>query len=110
LEWPISFSSFFQVRANFFFIVMTTGQELGHRYVSRFSNVAKLWNATMKQKLRLFAIHQTATSLQWTDNLNPRSRWYLDLDESNRMQSAYFTIHPDSGGALYIMFENHVRS
>jgi hypothetical protein len=24
-------SSFFQVPANFFFIVMTTGQELGHR-------------------------------------------------------------------------------
>jgi hypothetical protein len=29
-------------------------------------------NAKMKQELRLFAIHQTATSLQWTDNLNPR--------------------------------------
>ena len=48
----------------------------------------------MKQKLRLFAIHQTATSLQRTNNLNPRTRWYPALDESNRMKSAYFTIHP----------------
>jgi hypothetical protein len=42
----------------------------------------------MKQKLRLFAIHQTATNLQWTDNLNPRTRWYPVLDESNRTKSA----------------------
>jgi hypothetical protein len=29
----------------------------------------------MKQKLRLFAIHQTATSLQlWIDNLNSKTR------------------------------------
>ena len=48
----------------------------------------------MKQKLRLFAIHQTVTSLQRTNNLNPRTRWYPALDESNRMKSAYFTIHP----------------
>jgi hypothetical protein len=94
LDWPISSSFLFQVPANFFFIVMTTGQELEHWYVSRFSNVAKSWNATMKQKLRLFAIHQTATSLQRTDNLNPGTKWYPALDESNRMQSAYFTIHP----------------
>jgi hypothetical protein len=39
-------------------------------------------------------IHQTATSLQRTDNLNPRTKWYSALDESNRMKSAYFTIHP----------------
>ena len=48
----------------------------------------------MKQKLRLFTIHQTATSLRHTVNLNPRTRWYPALDESNRMKSAYFTIHP----------------
>jgi hypothetical protein len=48
----------------------------------------------MKQKLRLFAIHQTATSLQRTNNPNPRTRWYPTLDESNWMKSAYFTIHP----------------
>jgi hypothetical protein len=48
----------------------------------------------MNQKLRLFAIHRTATSLQHTYNLNPRTRWYPALDESNQMQSAYFTIHP----------------
>jgi hypothetical protein len=47
----------------------------------------------MKQKLRLFAIHQTATSLQRTYNLNPRSRWYPALDESNRMKSTYFIIY-----------------
>jgi hypothetical protein len=47
----------------------------------------------MKQKLHLFVIHQTATSLQRMDNLNPRTMWYLTLDESNRMKSAYFTIH-----------------
>jgi hypothetical protein len=29
----------------------------------------------MKQKLRLFAIHQIATSLQRTNNINPRTRW-----------------------------------
>jgi len=29
LDWPISYF-FFQVPANFFFVVMTTGQELGH--------------------------------------------------------------------------------
>jgi hypothetical protein len=29
LDWPIYYT-FFQVPANFFFIVMTTGQELGH--------------------------------------------------------------------------------
>jgi hypothetical protein len=34
----------------------------------------------MKQKFRMLAIHQTV--------------WYPALDESNRMKSAYFTIHP----------------
>jgi hypothetical protein len=48
----------------------------------------------MKQKLRLFAIHQTTIRLQRTDNLNLRTRWYPALDESNRMKSAYFKIHP----------------
>ena len=48
----------------------------------------------MKQKLHIFAIHQTATSLQRTHNLNCRSRWYPTLDESNKMKSAFFTIHP----------------
>jgi hypothetical protein len=48
----------------------------------------------MKQKLRLFAIHQTAISLQRTNNLSPRTNWYLALDESNHMRFAYFTIHP----------------
>jgi hypothetical protein len=94
LDRPISYL-FFQVPANFFFIVMTTGQELGHWEVSRFSNVTKLWNAIMKQKLRLFAIHQIITSLQRTGDLYPRTRWYLTLDESNQMISAYFAIHPD---------------
>jgi hypothetical protein len=47
----------------------------------------------MKQKLRLFAIHQTATSLQRIDNLNPRTGSHPALDESNEMKSAYFTIH-----------------
>ena len=47
----------------------------------------------MKQKLRLSAIHQIATSLQRTHNLNPRTIWYPALDESNWMKSAYFTIH-----------------
>ena len=56
--------------------------------------MAKLWNAIMKQKLCLFTIHQTATSLQWTNNLNPRTKWYPALDESNRTRSVYFTIHP----------------
>ena len=48
----------------------------------------------MKQKLCLFAIHQTSTSVQQTYNLNPKTRWYLALGESNRMKSAYFIIHP----------------
>jgi hypothetical protein len=47
----------------------------------------------MKQKFCMFIIHQTATSLQWTDNLNTTTR-YPALDESNRMKSAYFTIQP----------------
>ena len=47
----------------------------------------------MKQKLHLLAIHQTAISLQRTDNLNPKTIWYPTLDESNPMKSAYFTIH-----------------
>jgi hypothetical protein len=47
----------------------------------------------MKQKPRMFIIHQTATSLQQADNLNPRTRWYPALDEWNRMISAYFTLH-----------------
>ena len=48
----------------------------------------------MNQKLRLFVIHQTVTSPELTNNLNLRTRWYLTLDESNRMKSAYFTIRP----------------
>jgi hypothetical protein len=48
----------------------------------------------MKQKLPMFVIHQTATNLQRTNNLNPTTRWYPTLDESNRMKSTYFTIHP----------------
>jgi hypothetical protein len=48
----------------------------------------------MKQKIYLFTIHQTATSLQRTNNLNPRTRWYPALDESNRMKSTFLTIHP----------------
>ena len=97
--------------ANFFFIVITTGQKL-RDLISWFSNVAKLWYAGMKQKLRLFIIHQTATSLQQTDNLNPRIRWYPALDKSNRMKFAYFTIHlgkspPQNGCQLnFIFFES----
>ena len=72
---------------------MTTGQELGHWQVSQFSNVTKSWNAIMEQKLRMFAMHQTATSLQRTYNLNPRIKWYPVLNESNRMKSLYFIIH-----------------
>ena len=48
----------------------------------------------MKLKLCMFAIYRTATSLQRTNNLNPRTRWYPVLDESNWMKSTYFTIHP----------------
>ena len=48
----------------------------------------------MKQKLRLFDIHQTTTSLRRTHNLNPRTKWYPGLDESNRMKSTYFIIQP----------------
>ena len=48
----------------------------------------------MKQKLRLFVIHQTTASLQWTNYLNPLTRGYLALDESNRMKSGCFIIHP----------------
>ena len=44
--------------------------------------------------LRLFAIHQTTTCLQLTNNLNPRTRWYPVLDDSNQMKSTYSTIHP----------------
>ena len=48
----------------------------------------------MKQTLCLFAIHQIATSLQPTYNLNPRTRRYPTLGESTQMKSVYFTIHP----------------
>jgi hypothetical protein len=48
----------------------------------------------MKQKLRLFVIHQTAASLQRTNNLDPRSNRHPALDESNRMESTYFIVHP----------------
>ena len=47
----------------------------------------------MKQKFRMFVIHQITTNLQRTDYLNPRTRWYPAIDESHRMKSAYFTIH-----------------
>ena len=47
----------------------------------------------MKQKLRLFAIYQTATSLQRTYNMNPKIKWYMVLDETNWVKSTYFTIH-----------------
>jgi hypothetical protein len=46
----------------------------------------------MKQKLCLFVIHQTATSLQRTYNLDPGTIRYPTLDESNWMKSTYFTI------------------
>jgi hypothetical protein len=36
-------------------------KNLGIDKQATFSNVAKLWNARMKQKLRMFAIHQTAS-------------------------------------------------
>ena len=62
--------------------------------MTRISNVAKLWNAIMKQKFRLCVIHQTVTSLQRTNNLNSWTRRYPTLDESNWMKSTYFTIHP----------------
>ena len=39
----------------------------------------------MKQKLRLFVIHRTTTNLQRTYNLNPKTRWYPVLNESNQM-------------------------
>ena len=48
----------------------------------------------MKQKLCMFTIHQITPSLQQTNNLNPTTRGYMALDESNQMKSAYFTIHP----------------
>ena len=41
----------------------------------------------------MFDIHQTTTSLQQIDNLNPRTICYPALDESCRMKSTYFTIH-----------------
>jgi len=47
----------------------------------------------VKHKLRLFAIHQIDTSLWQTDSLNPRIKWYMALDESNRMKFAFFTMH-----------------
>jgi hypothetical protein len=47
----------------------------------------------MKQKLRMFAIHQITISLQRTNKLNPRTRLYLVLDEPNLVKSTYFTIH-----------------
>jgi hypothetical protein len=58
----------------------------------------------MKQKLCLFAIHQITTSLQRTNNLNPRTRWHPALDESNQMKSTYFTIHPGNPVAIRISF------
>ena len=45
-------------------------------------------------KVSLVCHSPTATSLQRTNNLNPRTIWYLALDESNRIKSAYFIIHP----------------
>jgi hypothetical protein len=48
----------------------------------------------MKQKLCMFPNHQTDVSLQQTNNLNLRTSSYPAMDESNRMKSAYFTIHP----------------
>ena len=41
----------------------------------------------------MFVIYRTATSLQQTNYLTPRTIWYPALDEPNRMNSAYFTIH-----------------
>ena len=48
----------------------------------------------MKPKLRMSTIHQTATSLERTNNLNPKTKRYPALDESNQMKSTYCTIHP----------------
>ena len=72
----------------------------------------------MKQKLRLFAIHRTATSQKQTDYLNPRTRWYPALDESNWIKFTYFTIHsgenpPPQNGCrlkyvcLFFCFKKH---
>jgi hypothetical protein len=95
LIWTSQYPIFvFQVSDDFFFIIMTTGQELGNWKVSRFSNIAKVWNAIMKQKFWMFTIHQTTTNLQRTDYLNRRTKWYSALEESKQMKSAYFTIHP----------------
>ena len=54
----------------------------------------------MEEKLCLFAIQQTATSLQRTCNLNPRTKLYPVLDESNWMKSIYFTINPGKNPPL----------
>jgi hypothetical protein len=43
----------------------------------------------------MFAIHQTATSLQRTNDLNPRTKGYPTLDESNRIEIRLF--HNSSG-------------
>ena len=41
----------------------------------------------------MFGFHQTATNLQRTYNLSPRTIRYMALDESDWIKSAYFTIH-----------------
>ena len=48
----------------------------------------------MKQKLRMFATHQTPTNLQRTNNLNLRTKWYPTPNDTNRMKSTYSTTHP----------------
>jgi hypothetical protein len=64
----------------------------------------------MKQKLRMFVIHQTATSLQHTDNLNPRTGWYPVLDESNRMKSTCFTIKSSFSKWLSIEIRSFLKA
>ena len=51
LDWPISYVFFRQVPASFFFIVMTTGQELGHWKVSRFFQCSKIMKCSNEAKV-----------------------------------------------------------
>ena len=65
----------------------------------------------MKQvlELRQFANTKPLQAYKWTTNLNPRTVWYPTLDESNRMKSVYFTIHPGAkpSSSKWLLVEIH---
>jgi hypothetical protein len=99
---PANILYFFQVPADFFFIVMTTGPVFQCSKIMKCNNEAKA-SPVCHSLYRYKAYNGQIT-------YTPRTKWYLALDESHRMRSAHFTIHlgknppPQNGCQLKSVF------